>query len=349
MFELYLTLCLAATPDICAERMVPSPVALSEQVCVETALGRAENWVQVYDNLTLMDTRCGDVADAPKIDIVEVADGVWVHKGRSENVSPENLGDIANLSFVVGDDSIAVIDTGGSRPVAEGFYAAIRSVSDLPISHLVVTHMHPDHSLGAKVFREAGAEVIGNAHLQDALQRRAETYEQNFQRLVGAQGNIGFKIILPDRGITEQDELDLGGRRILVQAHPTAHTNNDLTAIDSKTKTLFSGDLVFLELTPVIDGRLLGWIDVLDDLRAMDVELLIPGHGEVPQAWPGGLDDVTNYLNALRDQTRIAVAHGDSMSDAIETVAQDQRGDWHEFDLNHPRNATVAYTELEWE
>lgn len=348
MFELYLTLCLVSAPDICAERLVPSPSVQSETECVQAADARGQSWLKLHPDLVIENMRCG-LTKNNAIEIKEISDGVFVHKGFSEGVSTENIGDIANLSFVVGDDAVAVIDAGGTRGVAEGFYSAIRSVTDKPIRYLVVTHMHPDHSLGSEVFKEAGATIIGNSYLADALQRRAETYEANFERLVGLKGNIGFRVVLPDLGVDDRKLLDLGGRELLLQAYPTAHTNNDLTVFDRQSGTLFSGDLVFMELTPVVDGSLMGWIDVLEDIRALDVTQLVPGHGPVPQAWPDGLNDVTNYLAALRDQTRVAVGEGISLSEAIEIVAQDQRGEWKEFDLNHPRNATVAYTELEWE
>ena len=349
MFELFLHLCLAGDPAVCATHMVPSAVALTEADCNATAGGRSDGWLTDHSGLTLTNVECRRLTPSDAISVVQVADGVWAHKGVSAEVSMDNLGDIANLGFIVGKDAVAVIDAGGTRTIAEGLYAAIRQVTDLPVRYLILTHMHPDHALGADVFREAGAEIVGNVHLADALQRRAETYEVNFQRLIGAKANIGLKVALPDRGVEGQLVLDLGAREVLLQSYKTAHTNNDLTVFDKTSETLFTGDLVFLELTPVVDGALMGWLAVLADMSKLEVKFMVPGHGAIPQPWPEGLSDVTTYLEALRDQTRAAVAEGISLSDAIETVAQDQRGNWQAFDLNHPRNATVAYTELEWE
>ena len=97
--------------------------------------------------------------------MTEIAPGVFVHQGLHELPDASNAGDEANIGFVIGRDAVAVIDAGGSRQVAEGLYAAIRARTDLPIDWLILTHMHPDHVLGASLFREAGATLVGHARL----------------------------------------------------------------------------------------------------------------------------------------------------------------------------------------
>ncbi len=99
----------------------------------------------------------------------EAVPGVFVHRGKVEEPNPANVGDVSNIAFVVGSRSIAVIDAGGSRKVGEEIYLAIRERSALPITHLILTHMHPDHVLGAEPLREAGAAIIGHANLRGHL------------------------------------------------------------------------------------------------------------------------------------------------------------------------------------
>ncbi|MEY9627440.1 hypothetical protein ABIA27_002475 [Sinorhizobium fredii] len=83
----------------------------------------------------------------------EAAPGVFVHLGKVAEPDPANVGDVSNIAFVVGSRGIAVIDAGGSRKVGEEIYLAIRERSTLPITHLILTHMHPDHVFGADPLR----------------------------------------------------------------------------------------------------------------------------------------------------------------------------------------------------
>ncbi len=75
-------------------------------------------------------------------------------------------------------------------------------------------------------------------------------------------------IVPPTLLVEDELELDLGGRRLTLRAHPTAHTDNDLSVHDHASGTLWLADLLFLERVPVIDGSLLGWLALLDRLRA---------------------------------------------------------------------------------
>ncbi|MEM7057599.1 MAG: quinoprotein relay system zinc metallohydrolase 2 [Pseudomonadota bacterium] len=281
------------------------------------------------------------------MEIREVAPGVFVHRGEHAVPNPANAGDLANLGFVVGEDAVAVIDAGGSRQVAEGLYAAIRLTTDLPIRWLIVTHMHPDHGMGAELFKEAGATMVGHENLSIALANRAESYTTAMMRLMGEKAFLGTRIAVPDR--TDVTTIDLGGRTLQIQSYETAHTNTDLTILDQKTGTLFTGDLVFVEHTPALDGSILGWQAVLGRMADADIKQIVPGHGPSLMPWPKGADPTRGYLAALTEETRKAIAAGESMRRAIKHLGESQRSNWQMFDEYNKRNATAAYKELEWE
>ena len=351
MFEILLAVCLEAELAVCADRLAP-PALATEAECVAAGPDRAVDWMAAHDGLRVAGWRCVDrtalAAPVPPLAVTEVAEGVFVHRGRLEVPTPENAGDLANLGFVVGDDAVAVIDAGGSRGVGERLYSTIRRHTDLPIRWLILTHMHPDHVLGASVFREAGARVIGHAKLGDALANRAETYAANVSRRIGAAAFIGTTVILPDEGV-ETREIDLGGRILEIDSHLTAHTDNDLTVLDRKTGTWFTGDLVFAVHTPALDGSILGWQAALEAMAATGAARIVPGHGPISLPWPEGAEATRGYLAALTAETRAAIAAGESMRTAIEHLGESQRHGWRLFDEFNPRNATAAYKELEWE
>ena len=85
-------------------------------------------------------------------ELEEVADGVFVHFGIHEDANRSNKGDIANIGFILGKKSIMVIDTGGTKVIGKKLLEKIKTISNLPISHIVITHSHPDHFLVQKPF-----------------------------------------------------------------------------------------------------------------------------------------------------------------------------------------------------
>lgn len=342
MFEIVLTACLTATGP-CADRILP-PGFDDLNVCEAAGPNRAADWATDH-NLTVQDWSCRNLKTG--LEIREIAPGVFVHQGKHAVPDPDNAGDLANLGFIVGGDSVAVVDAGGSRQVAEGLYAAIRLTTDLPIKWLILTHMHPDHSMGAEVFHEAGAIVIGHQNLELALASRAETYAASMLRLMGEQAFLGTRLVVPDQ--TDVTSIDLGARVLTIQSYELAHTNTDMTVLDQQTGTLFTGDLVFVEHTPALDGSILGWQKVLNRMATEDITQIVPGHGPSPLPWPKAADPTRGYLEALTQETRKAIAAGESMRRAIEHLGESQRSHWVLFDEYNKRNATAAYKELEWE
>jgi len=112
---------------------------------------------------------------------------------------------------------------------------------------------------------------------------------------------------------------------------------------------LWLSDLLFVERIPVIDGSLLGWLAVIDQLSAAQAASVVPGHGPYGGDWKAALAKQRAYLEAVADGVRGQLRTGGNLSSAVETVASDQRTEWLLFDDYHGRNVTAAYVELEWE
>jgi quinoprotein relay system zinc metallohydrolase 2 len=282
------------------------------------------------------------------LEMKQVAPGVFVHGGRHEDANEVNHGDIANIGFVVGSRCVAVIDTGGSLRIGQQLRAAIHKSTSLPVCFVINTHMHPDHVLGNAAFLEDKPHFVGHAHLSAALNARRSSYQLQAQRLLGTQEQ-GFSLVLPDLAVNDTMSLELGDRTLSLRAWPTAHTDNDLTVLDTASGTLWLGDLLFLERIPVIDGSIRGWLDVLQQLRTVQPVHVVPGHGSVDAQWPASLDREAHYLDQLATEMRAAIRAGRSLGDTIDHLDQSMRNDWLLFDNYHMRNATAAFAELEWE
>ncbi|MFN0192952.1 MAG: quinoprotein relay system zinc metallohydrolase 2 [Aestuariivirga sp.] len=289
-----------------------------------------------------------NAAAAPPVMLKGVAEGVYGFSGVHELMSASNAGAICNIAVIVGGDSVAVVDSGGSVGEAKLLLDAIKAVTDRPVRYLINTHMHPDHVFGNAVFRDIGATLIGHRKLPLALAGRAEQYLTRFRQQMGEDAMRGVEIVVPTQLIEDGIELDLGGRKLELKAWQPAHTDNDLTVLDLQTKTLCAGDLVFVDHVPTLDGSLVGWLKQTEELAAIKAVRVIPGHGPV-SGWPQALDGQTRYLTVLADDLRKAIAEGRPLSEAVETVGQSEREKWALFGEYHGRNATTAFAELEWE
>jgi quinoprotein relay system zinc metallohydrolase 2 len=295
----------------------------------------------------LLAGRVRPAASAP-LPVREIAAGLFVHEGLHELASPGNLGTIANLGFVVGAEAVAIVDSGGSARGGEALRAAVRRVTGRPIRYVIASHVHPDHLFGHAAFLADAPTFVGHARLPAALAARGAFYVDTLQEALGAAA-AGTAVVPPVLLVEDELELDLGGRRLTLRAHPTAHTDNDLSVYDHASGTLWLADLLFLERVPVIDGSLLGWLALLDSLRARPAERVVPGHGPASAPWPAALAPLERYLSRLRDETRALLAAGGTLEEATERVGWAEQDQWLLFDVHHRRNVTAAFTELEWE
>lgn len=290
---------------------------------------------------------CG-AATTAGFNLKQVADGVYVHHGRHVTVDDPHRDDIANIGFIVGHDCVAVIDTGGSVAVGRQLLAAVHATTNVPVCYVINTHIHYDHVLGNAAFQGPGVEFIGHAQLAPAMEANREFFQENFGQELGGNATANA-IIGPDRLVRDSLDLDLGGRRLQLVARPPAHTRSDLTVYDGKTRTLWLSDLLFMRRIPALDGSLKGWLAVLDKLRAMPADRVIPGHGPVSAPWPGAATDEVRYLETLRDQIRAKLQQGLFMEDILEQVGSQEKKRWLLYRSQHKRNVSRAFTELEWE
>lgn len=281
---------------------------------------------------------------------MEIAPGIYLRPGIQQNFSSHNRGHIANIGFIVGKQAVAVIDTGSSYQEGLALRRAIREITALPIEYVILTHMHPDHTLGAAAFDQDKPVYIGHAQLKDALIRRQTYYLDRLKEVLGSTAE-GTRLALPSAGveIDQEVKLELGDRILELQAYPTAHTNNDLSIYDRNSGTLWLSDLLFVERTPVVDGSLLGWLKVIDDLDQREAVRVVPGHGPVVNEWKEALADQRRYLEALLSGIRKIVRKNGTIEQAIERVGQEEKDNWLLFDEYHGRNVTASFVELEWE
>ena len=278
----------------------------------------------------------------------EIAPGIFLHRGHHADLEDPARGDSANIGFIEGQRCVAVVDSGGSIATGIRLVLAIQKRVQKPVCYVINTHVHFDHVLGNGAFANEELQFIGHRNLAEALPANRQFFAEFFSEELGG-GDMAEQLTAPHLLVEERIEIDLGERPVVIESHRVAHTNTDVTVHDLKTNTLWTGDLLFRERMPVLDGSLKGWLAWMDVATKSPYTLVIPGHGAPDRAWPQGAAAQYRYLKALLDQTRAAVAEGVFIEDAKGVAANDEATRWQWSERGHAGSVSRACRELEGE
>jgi quinoprotein relay system zinc metallohydrolase 2 len=276
--------------------------------------------------------------------------GIYVHQGRQVALAAPGHDDIANVGFIVGDNCVAVIDTGGSVGIGRQLRATIKQTTPKPICYVINTHVHVDHVLGNAAFRDERPKYVGHAALAEAMTNSQAFFVKQYAADLDQPASAA-QIIGPDIGVSvgHDQTLDLGHRVLRLRAWPKAHTDCDLSIYDERSATLWSGDLLFRDRIPALDGSVRGWLAAIDQLAAMKVTWVIPGHGPPSRDLAQALVPQRRYLQALVDGVSASLSQGKSVQEAIGQVALEEQPHWLLWDTAHAHNVIRVYEELQWE
>lgn len=284
----------------------------------------------------------------PVLTVSEVAPGIFLHLSDHHWPDRHNHGEIANIGFIVGEKCVAVVDSGGSPRQGIALRNAIKQTTDKPVCYVINTHVHPDHIYGNSAFKESGVRFVGHHKLARAMATRAPHYLSKADELLDIRVTAD-NIIPPDLQVKDTMTINLGNRELILTAHPTAHTDNDLSVYDKNTNTMWLADLLFLEHIPVIDGSIKGWLTELEKLEKEEYQLVIPGHGQLVKDWPAAMQPEKTYLTKLAGEIREAIKQGKTLEYAVDHIGLWAKDQWQLFEQFHRKNVTIAFAELEWE
>jgi len=289
--------------------------------------------------------------------VEEIAEGIFVHFGKHEDANKSNKGDIANIGFIIGEKSIMVVDTGGTKLIGKKLLEKIKAISNLPISHVIITHSHPDHFFGTEAFLSENPSIIGHEKLNRSLLSNFNFYKELQSNNIENEVLKDAKLIKANIKIKTGKilKIDLGERIVEIKAWKSGHTDNDLSVYDHKTKTFWSEN-IFVDRIPSIRASILGWKKNLDEIQKMDIHLIVPGHGSVKKK-DEALKPILQYFSRLIAQVRKFHQDNISLQESINSILQKEILDskranpegWALFTEYHYSNITKVYTELEWE
>jgi cyclase len=255
----------------------------------------------------------------------------------------------SNAGLVVGDGASVLVDTLWDLVLArEMLHAMAPIAASAPITHVVNTHADGDHWFGNAAVD--GAQVIASRAATDEMAEVTPGQFRSFARLGRALSLAGrwplpyprradakrlgryvtrmlepydfdgVELRPPTQSFSDTLLLEVGGRELeLIEVGP-AHTRGDALVHVPDARTAFSGDVLFVESTPVMwAGPVENWVAALDRLLGLDVDTIVPGHGPVTDK--DGVRRVRAYWEFLEPAARARFDAGLGPVDAAKEVA----------------------------
>lgn len=254
-----------------------------------------------------------------------------VGPGAFAYLQPDGGWGYSNAGLIVGDGCSLLVDTlFDLRLTAAMLESMVAVTPSAPISTVVNTHANGDHCYGNQLV--AGAEIVAStatAHemtevppaMMAALNAADGEVGDLFRSFFGDFDFAGIELTAPTRTFDGRLDIDVGGRLVeLIEVGP-AHTKGDTIVHCPETKTVFTGDILFIGGAPIVwAGPLQNWIAACDVISALDVEVIVPGHG--PLTDRAGVAHVRDYLSSvLEGATQLHDAGVDAFEAARELVA----------------------------
>ncbi len=258
-----------------------------------------------------------------------------------------------NTGVIIGDDCVMVLDAQATPVMARDVIAKIRTITDKPIKHVVLTHYHAVRVLGASGY--GAANIIASRDTYDLIvERGQQDYQSEFERfprLFQAVDSIPG-LTWPNIVFSHELTIWLGTTEVRLMQVGRGHTKGDTVAWMPKEQVLFSGDLVEYGATPYTgDAYLSEWPATLDRIAALKPRALVPGRGDaltnsqqVADAVHGTREFITQMFTSVRE----ARAAGKSLKQAYdETYAKlkPDFGHWVIFDHCLPFDISRAFDE----
>lgn len=286
----------------------------------------------------------GDTEDKT-ITFAEIGEGLYAFTAEGD----------PNTGVIVGDDGVVVFDAQATPAMAEQVIARVRTVTDKPIRHVILSHYHAVRVLGASAY---GADeiVASDATRSLIVERGQEDWESEygrFPRLFRAADTIPG-LTWPTLSFPDGLTLWLGRRRVDLVHLGRGHTAGDIVAWVPDSGVMFAGDLVeYRSACYCGDAHFSDWMETLDSLAAYDADALVPGRGDAlqgPELVNEAVELTGEFLRDTYETVERYAARGASLKEAFDATAEIMRpryGDWAIFEHCLPFNIARAYDEAQ--
>jgi glyoxylase-like metal-dependent hydrolase (beta-lactamase superfamily II) len=329
----------------------------SDTVVVGDTIAVSDDTLVSTPDTVVIAAPVGDISD-PEIakywSVREVAPNVYAALAATAGKGKTHAG------FVVNNSGVVVIDAGGSFGAARALRRAVRAVSGLPITHVVLTNAQPERVLGVQWLLRDGAELVVSEESVELLEteysvwltvqrqkigiqiRRARVQTQ--KQMLGALKAELDSAIVPTPTLVVTGDGVIGSVEVI--ALPGA-TVGDMVVYVPTAHVLFTGDLVTPGVVRLVESAVWpDWIESVKRLRELDLDVVVGGTGPVAES--SALKDYERYLTKLYEEVKKRVEGGMSVEDTIEDVLRKMRDfdDWRDYATRMEDNIAEVYRAL---
>ena len=224
-----------------------------------------------------------------KISFTEIGEGLYAFTAEGD----------PNSGVIIGDESVMIIEAQATPRLANKVIECVRSVTDKPISHVVLTHYHAVRVLGASAFN-ADQIIMSDMARAMVVERGQEDWDSEFQRFPRLfEGHESIPgLTWPTTTFDGSMSVYLGNRRVDLMHLGRAHTAGDIVINVPDQNVMFTGDIVeYHSACYCGDGHFADWGDTLDNIKAFEVDAIAPGRGNALV----GQDMVNRAIESTRD------------------------------------------------
>jgi glyoxylase-like metal-dependent hydrolase (beta-lactamase superfamily II) len=219
------------------------------------------------------------VKPLPAVKTAKVNERIYALLGPTELPNAHNGGYMVNSTLSVGDKGAILIDTGFSDEVGAHIRKAAEKITKLPITHVINTHHHGDHTLGNIVF--PGAEIISSENCKKLVEDTGADWIAMVETSIGRK-LPNTKAVPASRTYASQTRtpVEINGVKMELWVPEAAHTKGDMLLWLPDDKVLIGGDVLVNTVTPAFrDAEVKLWVQTLVEVQQYPAKTIIPGHG----------------------------------------------------------------------
>lgn len=258
-----------------------------------------------------------------------------------------------NSGVIIGDESVMVIEAQATPRLARKVVECIRSVTDKPISHLVLTHYHAVRVLGASAYG-AREIIMSDAARAMVVERGQEDWDSEFGRFPRLfQGHEEIPgLTWPTTTFTDRMSVYLGKRRVDIMQLGRAHTAGDSVVWVPDEEVMFTGDIVeYHSACYCGDGHFEDWLETLGNIASYAPRAIAPGRGDAlmgEEMVTRAIENTWDFIDSTYRPARRVAARGGSLKeawDAVRAECDPKFADYAIYEHCLPFNVARAYDE----